>query len=100
MTLTMKAAVIRLFGGPEVLVLEAVPRPAEQSGEVLVRVHAAGVNPIDYKTRMGSGVNRGWGDSPLPVILGWDASGVVVESADSRFSAGDERGKIVIAIPD
>ena len=87
---SMQAAVIREYGGPSVLSLAAVPRPEPAEGEVLVKVHAAGINPIDYKTRMGTGVNRGWKDVPFPIILGWDISGVVTESRSAHYQPGDE----------
>src|SRR2546429_180194 len=48
---TMKAIRIHNYGGPKVLHYEDAPRPKPQAGEVLVRVHAAGVNPIDWKVR-------------------------------------------------
>ena len=48
---TMKAIRIHNYGGPEVLQYEDAPRPEPQAGEVLGRVHAAGVNPIDWKVR-------------------------------------------------
>lgn len=47
MTVTMKATRIHVFGGPEVILFEEVPRPTPGTGEVLVRVHAAGVGPWD-----------------------------------------------------
>ena len=90
MSNAMKAAVIREFGDASKLSLETVPRPVPSDGEVLVKVHAAGINPIDYKTRMGTGVNRGWKEIRFPLILGWDISGVVVESRAARFNPGDE----------
>ena len=85
----MKAAVIDKFGDASLLHVESVPRPVPQDGEVLVRVHAAGINPIDYKTRMGTGVNRGWKNPQFPLILGWDISGVVIESRAADFRPGD-----------
>src|SRR5262245_11021852 len=60
------------LGGPEVLVLEEVERPEPGPTEVLVRVAAAGVNPVDWKTRTGSGFLR-----EPPFTLGWDVAGVV-----------------------
>ncbi|MDB6068013.1 MAG: Alcohol dehydrogenase zinc-binding domain protein [Pedosphaera sp.] len=68
----MKAACIHAFGGPEVVNLEDVPKPQPGSAEILVRVHAAGVNPVDWKIREGH-----LGKFPLPQILGIDFSGVV-----------------------
>jgi NADPH:quinone reductase-like Zn-dependent oxidoreductase len=78
------------FGTPEVLKLEDAPLPRPQAGEVLVRVHAAGVNPVDAKTRRGQGVAGRLGAFPLAV--GWDLSGVVAEvgAGVTRFVAGDE----------
>jgi NADPH:quinone reductase-like Zn-dependent oxidoreductase len=88
----MYAMRIHRYGGPEVLVHEECPRPVPLAGEVLVRVHAAGVNPIDYRTRSGAGVARYWKDRSFPLILGWDVSGVVAERADgvTGFAVGDE----------
>ncbi|MEU1080797.1 NADP-dependent oxidoreductase [Streptomyces sp. NPDC005908] len=73
---TMRAVTIKNFGGPEVLTSEEVPRPAPLPTEVLVRVHAAGINPVDWKTREGHGMA---GLQTFPLILGWDVSGVVEE---------------------
>jgi NADPH:quinone reductase-like Zn-dependent oxidoreductase len=70
---TMKAVRIHTYGGPEVLVYEDVARPQAAAGEVLLRVHAAGVNPADWKTRNGP-ARPG---AMLPMILGWDVSGTV-----------------------
>ncbi|MDB6018556.1 MAG: Alcohol dehydrogenase zinc-binding domain protein [Pedosphaera sp.] len=69
---TMKAVTIHRYGGPEVLSYEDVPRPEPSADELLVRVHAAGVNPVDWKIREGL-----LGKAPLPQILGSDFSGVV-----------------------
>jgi NADPH:quinone reductase-like Zn-dependent oxidoreductase len=75
------------FGGPEVLRRETVERPAPAGTEVLVRVRAAGVNPIDWKTRAGRGVLH-----TLPCTVGWDVSGVVEATGHgvTRFAPGDE----------
>jgi NADPH:quinone reductase-like Zn-dependent oxidoreductase len=62
------------FGGPEVLALEEVPRPRPGATEVLVRVAAAGVNPVDWKVRAAGGLI---GDPPFTV--GWDGAGTVEE---------------------
>src|SRR3981081_2778241 len=71
----MRAVVVSRFGGPEVLALTDVPKPSPISTEVLVRVIAAGVNPVDCKTRRGEGVARWVG--PPPFMVGWDVCGVV-----------------------
>lgn len=86
---TMRAIRFHAFGGPEVLVLEEVERPRPGAGEVLVAVHAAGVNPIDWKVRDGSARALA---PQLPRIPGYDVAGVVVEvGADvSRLKVGDE----------
>src|SRR4029077_21277785 len=96
---TMKAIRIHKYGGPEVLHYEDAPRPQPQAGEVLVRVHAAGENPIDWKVREGHMKNF-WSHK-FPLILGWDLSGVVEEigadpAAAGRFKKGDE----VYSVPD
>ena len=75
MSSSMSAVVQHQFGGPQVLRLEQVPRPEPLPTEVLVRVHAAGVNPVDWKTRAGSGMAGMLGEPPF--VLGWDVSGVV-----------------------
>src|SRR6266478_9354247 len=96
---TMKAIRIHNYGGPEVLQYEDPTGPEPQAGEVLVRVHAAGVNPIDWKVREGH--MRDFWPHKFPLILGWDLSGVVEEvgpgpAAAGRFKIGDE----VYSIPD
>ncbi|MFI6581189.1 NADP-dependent oxidoreductase [Embleya sp. NPDC050493] len=75
------------LGGPEVLKVVEVERPTPGASEVLVRVHAAGVNPTDYWHRASGGL---LGDTPVP--LGWDVSGVVesVGLGVSVFRPGDE----------
>ncbi|GAA2873825.1 NADPH:quinone reductase [Actinoplanes cyaneus] len=73
----MKAVLQNSFGGPEVLFVGEVERPAPLPTEVLVRVYAAGVNPVDWKTRGGTGMARVLGEPPF--ILGWDVAGVVEE---------------------
>ncbi|WP_405595382.1 NADP-dependent oxidoreductase [Streptomyces sp. NBC_01092] len=73
----MRAVVQHAFGGPEVLQVQEVPRPVPLPTEVLVRVHAAGINPVDWKTRAGGGMAGVLGEPPF--TLGWDVSGVVEE---------------------
>lgn len=76
-----------VFGGPEVLRLVERDRPEPAGTEVLVRVHAAGVNPVDWATRAGHGLLRS-----LPLTVGWDVCGVVEETGlgVTRFTRGDE----------
>ena len=72
MTETMKAVRIHSFGGPEVLQFEETPRPEPGAHQVLIRVYAAGVNPVDWKIREGK-----LGQIPLPTIMGSDFSGEI-----------------------
>ncbi|MGY6650634.1 NADP-dependent oxidoreductase [Amycolatopsis sp. TRM77291] len=85
----MRAISQNRLGGPEVLELVDVERPVPGPTQILVRVHAAGVNPVDWKTRETGGIGP-MGDPPF--ILGWDVSGVVEEAGAgaSLFSPGDE----------
>lgn len=87
---TMQALRIHGYGGPEVLVLEEAPRPSPGEGELLVRIHAAAVNPVDWKIREGH--LKDMLHHKLPLIMGWDMSGTVVETGHgaTRFEAGDE----------
>ncbi len=86
----MRAVVLHEYGPPEVLAIEEAPRPEPIPTEVQVRVHAAGVNPVDFKTRTGGGTAGVLGEPP--VCLGWDVSGVVSEigAGVTRFRVGDE----------
>ncbi|MEY6566200.1 NADP-dependent oxidoreductase [Streptomyces sp. PGLac3x] len=83
----MRAIIQESYGGPEVLHETRVPRPEPGPGEILVAVRAAGVNPTDWKHRAQAGfVDR------LPLILGWDVSGVVeaVGYGVTLFAPGEE----------
>jgi NADPH:quinone reductase-like Zn-dependent oxidoreductase len=86
----MRAIVIYEFGGPEVLKLEDVPRPKPAADEVLIKIYATGVNPIDWKIREGARKDKFPTDFPL--ILGWDVSGVIEETGNDikNFKKGDE----------
>jgi NADPH:quinone reductase-like Zn-dependent oxidoreductase len=86
----MKAIRIHDYGGPEVLRYEDAPRPRVQNGEVLIRVHAAGVNPLDWKVRAGD--LKTFIQHKLPMIPGWEVSGVVAEVGVgvSQFKKGAE----------
>ncbi len=74
----MKAIVVHEFGGPEVLKLEEVPTPKPAAGQVLVRIHAAGVNPYDTYMRAGTYAVK----PPLPYTPGSDAAGVIEVAGD------------------
>jgi NADPH:quinone reductase-like Zn-dependent oxidoreductase len=91
---TMKAVRLHEFGGPEVLRYEDAPRPIPHHGEVLVRVHAASLNPPDLYLRDGyRALPPEWRpDAKFPLILGTDVSGQVVAVGEgaSRFNVGDE----------
>src|SRR5262245_28333857 len=86
----MRAISQDVYGGPEVLSEIDTERPAPVPTEVLVRVHAAGVNPVDAKTRAGKGVAKLLGGPPF--ILGWDVSGVVEATGHGvhTLAVGDE----------
>ena len=81
----MKAIQIHSYGGPEVLKVEEVARPQVSSHDVLIKVYASGVNPVDWKAR------GGYMKHSLPFIPGWDVSGVVEETgpAVKNFKKGD-----------
>src|SRR6185436_20798052 len=83
---TMRAIRQLSLGGPEVLELAEVPRPQPGPTEVLVRVTAAGVNPVDWKVRAGGGF---LGEPPFTV--GWDVAGVVegLGRGVTRYAPGD-----------
>ncbi|WNG17874.1 NADP-dependent oxidoreductase [Cystobacter fuscus] len=91
---TMKAIRFHEFGGPEVLRYEDAPKPELKPGEVLVRVHAAGINPPDWYLREGyKSLPPDWRPQvPFPVIPGSDVSGIVEAVAEDvrGFSVGDE----------
>ncbi|MFB7782326.1 NADP-dependent oxidoreductase [Streptomyces vinaceus] len=84
----MRAVVVSQWGGPEVLTEVETERPEPGLNEILVRVHAAGVNPVDWKTRASGGLIA-WGEVPM---VGWDVSGTVeaVGPGVTLYRAGDE----------
>jgi NADPH:quinone reductase-like Zn-dependent oxidoreductase len=92
----MKAIRIHQFGGPEVLKFEDAPRPEPASDEVLIKVHATSVNPIDWKIREGRAQEKY--PVKFPLIPGWDVSGEIEEVGSDIvvFRKGDE----VYARPD
>ena len=86
---TMKAVRIHTQGGPETLVYEDAPRPTPLTNEVLIRVRAASVNPVDWKIRDGYG--KQIFNHQMPLILGWDVAGTIeaVGPEVDKFKLGD-----------
>lgn len=86
----MKAIVVHQYGGPEVLKFEDFPDPVPGPGEVLVRVAAASVNPIDYKRR--AGLTKDFYPLTFPGLIGVDVAGTVVKLGPGveGFSVGDQ----------
>ncbi|CDH45909.1 Alcohol dehydrogenase zinc-binding domain protein [Candidatus Contendobacter odensis Run_B_J11] len=93
---TMKAVRIHAYGGPELLHYETIPRPALNPDDLLIRVRAAAVNPVDWKIREGH--LQGFLNHQLPLILGWDVSGEVVKMGPE--ATGFKIGDAVYARPD
>lgn len=85
----MKAMGIEQYGGPEAIIELELDQPKVAPDGVLVRIAAAGVNPVDYKVRAG-GLDGAF-PTHFPLVLGWDAAGVVeqVGPAVTAFEAGD-----------
>lgn len=103
---TIQAIRVHQYGGPEQLRLEQVPRPEPQAGEVLVRVHAAGVNPVDWKIRQG--LLKDFAPVQFPLIVEREVR-VSIEKvfplrdapqAHEQSEAGHGRGCIVLHIAD
>jgi NADPH:quinone reductase-like Zn-dependent oxidoreductase len=86
----MKAIVVHQYGGPEVLKFEDYPDPVPGEGEVLVKVAAASVNPIDFKRR--AGMTKDFYPMHFPSLIGVDLAGTVVKTgpAVEGFAAGDQ----------
>ncbi|CAK7286718.1 NADP-dependent oxidoreductase [Streptomyces sp. RM1] len=86
----MKAIALDTYGSPDDLRLVELPEPKVAPGEVLVRVKAAGVNPVDWK--LGAGMLDAVMETRFPLISGWDVAGVVerVGFDATEFSVGDE----------
>jgi NADPH:quinone reductase-like Zn-dependent oxidoreductase len=93
---TMKAVRIHSYGGSEVLRFEDAPRPQPAAGELLIRVHAASVNPVDYKIREGHLKDRL--SYSFPFIPGWDLSGTVEATGQGVTRSG--KGDAVFTRPD
>ncbi len=86
----MKAVVVHQYGGPEVLKFEDYPDPVPGPGEVLVRVAATSVNPIDYKRR--AGLTKDFYPLTFPGLIGVDISGTVLKVGPGveGFSVGEQ----------
>ncbi|MFD4907142.1 NADP-dependent oxidoreductase [Kitasatospora purpeofusca] len=86
----MKAIAIHRYGGPEEVEYTDLPDPKVGPDSVLVQVRAAGVNPVDWKVR--DGLLDGLLDAHFPLVMGWDAAGVVraVGGGVTEFAPGDE----------
>jgi NADPH:quinone reductase-like Zn-dependent oxidoreductase len=86
----MKAIVVHQYGGPEVLKFEEYPDPVAGPGEVLVRVAATSVNPIDYKRR--AGLTKDFYPIIFPGLIGVDVAGTAVKIGPGveGFSVGDQ----------
>lgn len=87
----MKAMTLKQFGGVDNFVLQDIPMPEPKAQEVQIKVMAIGMNPIDLKTRQGSGMASSF-EGHHPIILGWDVSGVVEKVGEEvkEFHTGDE----------
>lgn len=85
----MKAIILKEAGSVENLEYVELARPAINEGEVLIKVKAISINPVDTKSRSGKGV-YGRIKTENPLILGWDISGIVEETKSSDFKIGDE----------
>ena len=87
----MKAITLKDFGGVENLVKTEIPVPVISDNEVLVKVKAFSINPVDIKTRTGKGVAVKLKEAK-PMILGWDFSGIVTDTGQSvtSFKVNDE----------
>jgi len=96
----MKAIGINQYGGPEVLQVVELPTPHPTAGQVRVKVHTAGINPVDEMLR--SGDLAGWyGDTPRPYIPGMDMAGTIDEiGADVDAALGLSVGQQVVGIVD
>ncbi|MGI8634879.1 MAG: NADP-dependent oxidoreductase [Segetibacter sp.] len=87
----MKAIILKAAGGSENLVVTEIPIPEVKEGEVLVKVKAISINPVDIKTRKGLALYNKLKED-APVILGWDIAGEVIKVGEgvTTFEEGDE----------
>src|SRR5258706_7573724 len=86
----MRAARIHSYGDPTGVKIVRAPRPEPGRGQVLIRVKASGVNPLDWMVAEGKA--RSWLDPRLPLTLGWELAGIIEKVGDDagRFKLGDE----------
>src|SRR6266404_7063644 len=86
---TMKAVVLNEYGGPEVLKYEDAPRPEPKDNEILIRVIAAGVNPVDGMVR--AGMFAKYSQNAFPMIPGYDVAGIVEKTGANmeKYKPGD-----------
>ncbi len=84
----MKAIAINEYGGLDVLIEQDIPLREPEEGEVVVRIHSAGVNPVDWKIRAGKLADRM--PNVFPITLGWDMSGTVIKRGHGarRYQVG------------
>jgi len=84
----MEAAILPRFGDADAFEMATIPIPRPAAGQLLVKVQAAGLNPVDYKTRMGKGQAAQF---TLPAILGWDIAGQIADAGQGahKFKPGD-----------
>jgi NADPH:quinone reductase-like Zn-dependent oxidoreductase len=92
---TMKAVIINKFGGNDVVEIQDLPRPAPRPEEVLIKVHTASINPVDWKIR--SGMLKIFTGSRFPMMLGRECAGEVIGTGKEvkNYKQGDQ----VIAVP-
>lgn len=88
MSSKMKAVLIREYGDNDVVQIESIDRPEPKAGEILIKVHAAGVNPIDWKIRSGAGQRMGMA---LPVHMGGELVGTIAQlgAGVDQFALGE-----------
>lgn len=84
----MEAAILPRFGEAAAFTIAEIPIPRPSAGQLLVKIKAAGLNPVDYKTRTGKGQAAQF---TLPAILGWDIAGLIADAGQGahKFKPGD-----------
>ena len=89
MSQTMQAVIQHTYGNRDVLQLETITMPAINADDVLIKVHAAAINPVDWKIR--EGYLQAMIPYPMPLTLGWDVAGeiVAVGAQVTDFKIGD-----------